>query len=118
MKIIREKEIENITSLQSFDPEILKVINKNSPEIEIAYLVYRQGIEKNLALLDFKPDIYSPNYTLVKNEQFVDSIRLQKMDLIPWTVNETEDIQKMIDLNVDGIITDYPEKVLEIRNNG
>lgn len=34
------------------------------------------------------------------------------MKLIPWTVNEAEAIEKMIELNVDGIITDYPERVL------
>ena len=114
MKIIRKKGMENMISLQSFDPEILKLINNNFPEIKIAYLVYREGIEKNLSLLDFKPEIYSPNYTLVENEQFIDSIRSQEMKLIPWTVNETKDIQKMIDLKVDGIITDYPERVLKI----
>jgi glycerophosphoryl diester phosphodiesterase len=33
------------------------------------------------------------------------------MRLIPWTVNEKVNIKQMIKLKVDGIITDYPERV-------
>jgi glycerophosphoryl diester phosphodiesterase len=32
------------------------------------------------------------------------------MQVIPWTVNARVDIQKMIDLGVDGLITDYPDR--------
>jgi glycerophosphoryl diester phosphodiesterase len=115
MDVIKEKGIEGKINIQSFDPNILNVMNKNYPEIEIAYLVSNEGIEKNLSLLNFKPEIYSPNYKLVKNEQFVDSVASLGMKLIPWTVNRTEDIQRMADLKVDGIITDYPERVLQKR---
>lgn len=115
MEIIKEKGIEERINIQSFDPAILNWMHQKYPETEIAYLVSNGGIDQNLALLDFTPEIYSPNFRLVKNEQFVDSIRSMKMEIIPWTVNEKEDIQMMIDLKVDGIITDYPERVLELR---
>jgi glycerophosphoryl diester phosphodiesterase len=36
--------------------------------------------------------------------------------LIPWTVNDTSVMQRMIDLGVDGIITDYPNKISEVVN--
>mgnify|MGYP006170408321 FL=1 len=35
------------------------------------------------------------------------------MKIIPWTVNDEEAMAKMISLKVDGIITDYPGKVIE-----
>ncbi|MCK0124501.1 hypothetical protein MWU76_08810 [Gelidibacter sp. F2691] len=35
------------------------------------------------------------------------------MKVIPWTVNNEEDIAQMLLLHVDGIITDYPERVLK-----
>lgn len=114
MNVVKEKEIEDKIFIQSFDPNILILMNDRYPEVETAYLVYSEGIEANLSLLDFIPKIYSPNHRLVTNKSFVDSIRSRNMELIPWTVNEKEDIQKMIDLKVDGIITDYPELVLEI----
>ncbi|MGZ5191552.1 MAG: glycerophosphodiester phosphodiesterase [Flavisolibacter sp.] len=33
----------------------------------------------------------------------------KKMKLIPWTVNDKNQIQTLISLGVDGIITDYPD---------
>lgn len=115
MNVIKEKGIEDKINIQSFDPEILNLMHEKYPEIEIAYLVSNEGIKENLSLLNFKPEIYSPNYRLVKNEQFIDSIEFAGMKLIPWTVNEPEDIKKMMDFKVDAIITDYPERVLEIK---
>jgi glycerophosphoryl diester phosphodiesterase len=34
------------------------------------------------------------------------------MELVVWTVNEPDDIQRMIELGVDGIISDYPDRVI------
>jgi glycerophosphoryl diester phosphodiesterase len=31
-------------------------------------------------------------------------------------VNETEDMQRLIDWGVDGIITDYPDRLLRVRS--
>lgn len=114
MQVIQDKNLQGKMNLQSFDVNILKEIHQNYPEVETAYLVYTEGIQKNMALLNYQPEIYSPHYELVKDTAFVDSIKSMNMKLIPWTVNESEAIKKMIDLEVDAIITDYPERVLEI----
>lgn len=111
MQVIQYKNIQEKMNLQSFDVNILNEIYQTYPEVEIAYLVSREGIQQNLNLLDFQPQIYSPHYKLVKDTAFVDSIKSMDMKLIPWTVNESEAIEQMIDLKVDGIITDYPERV-------
>ncbi|WP_372919184.1 glycerophosphodiester phosphodiesterase family protein [Salegentibacter sp.] len=115
MEVIQDKNLRQKMNLQSFDVNILNEIHESYPEVEIAYLVSKEGIEKNLDLLNFHPEIYSPHYSLVKDATFVDSIKTQGMQLIPWTVNETRAIERMIDLNVDGIITDYPERILKMR---
>ncbi|GAL61191.1 glycerophosphoryl diester phosphodiesterase [Algibacter lectus] len=64
--------------------------------------------------LDFKPQIYGANFKLIENKTTVDSLRDLNIKLIPWTVNNEEDIKRMIELQVDGIITDYPERVLNL----
>lgn len=112
MGVISEKGMEENINIQSFDVNILNALHKNYPNIEVGYLVWQEGIEMNLSRLNFEPEIYSPHYGLVKNEAFVDSVTSMGMKLIPWTVNNTEDIERMIQLGVDGIITDYPERVL------
>lgn len=111
MNVLEEKSISGPVNIQSFDPEILKEMHKYYPDMKLAYLVYKEGIQKNLEELDFAPQIYSPSYQLVKNKAFVDSIKALNMELIPWTVNDTVAISKMINLNVDGIITDFPFRV-------
>ena len=50
----------------------------------------------------------------------MDYAKSQKMKVIPWTVNDTMDMKRMIDMGVDGIITDYPDlgaKVLKRNKN-
>ena len=61
----------------------------------------------------FKPDIYSPHFSLVM-DQLLDYCKKNKIKLIPWTVNEEADILRLIQLGVDGIISDYPDKVIEL----
>lgn len=45
---------------------------------------------------------------------FVSAAHRQGLPLHAWTVNEPEEMRRMISLGVDGIITDYPSRLLEI----
>ena len=112
MKVIKDKGVEKKINIQSFDPVILNVMNKSYPKTIIAFLTGEGNLIKNLSKLDFTPEIYSPNFKLLNKEE-VDSLRFMKIKIIPWTVNEDKDIDRMLELKVDGIITDYPERVLK-----
>lgn len=112
LEIIQEKKIEKHCNVQSFDPQVLNALHKNAPKIVIAFLTGDKGLDKNLAKLNFKPQIYAPHFGLV-NTALIDSVRIKNMKIIPWTVNEEKDIVNMISLKVDGIITDYPDRVIE-----
>ena len=37
--------------------------------------------------------------------------RRSSLKVIPWTVNERADMERLIELGVDGIITDYPDRL-------
>ncbi|MGY5851155.1 glycerophosphodiester phosphodiesterase family protein [Salegentibacter sp. F14] len=113
VELIEEKGIKDRANVQSFDVNILNELNESYPDIEVAYLVSKEGIAENLEKLEFIPEIYSPNFKLLKNQEVVDSVKALEMRLIPWTVNKEEDIERMLELKVDGIITDYPERVIE-----
>lgn len=102
------------SNLQSFDLETLEYIHRTRPDISLAYLVQKGTVTKNLARISFQPNIYSPKYTLL-NQDEVSLLHQEGLLVIPWTVNEYEDIQKMINLGVDGIITDYPDRVIQLR---
>lgn len=111
MQVITEKGIEDRTIIKSFDPNLLNVLRESYSDIPISFLVSKKGIEENLSRLHFTPDYYSPRHKLVRDRKFVDSIKNMGIRIIPWTVNRKRNIRKMLSYGVDGIITDYPERV-------
>ncbi len=109
---LNELRIENRCNLQSFDINILEEVHKQDPKIMQAYLIENlHGFEKNMEKLSFIPDIYSPYYKFV-TKKLAKKVHAKGMRLIPWTVNEIKDMEKMIENGVDGIITDYPDRAL------
>ncbi len=55
-------------------------------------------------------DDYSPNNDK-KNKKKSKIIKDEGIKLFPWTVNDPSDIKSLISLGVDGIITDFPDRV-------
>ncbi len=103
--------IEKHTIIQSFDLKSLREAKKLSPDIRFALLIDNdKSYLENIEALNFKPDIYSPNYKLIHPEMLT-YCKQKNILVIPWTVNDPKDIEKLIALGVDGIISDYPDRV-------
>lgn len=101
--------------IQSFDFRVLKYWHKKYPHVRLAALVEnKKSVEANLKELGFTPSVYSPDFTLLKSPQTVSSLKKKKMRVIPWTVNTQEDMKRLKAWGVDGIITDYPNRALEL----
>jgi glycerophosphoryl diester phosphodiesterase len=101
-------------TIQSFDWRVLQYIHKTYPDVKLVALIETKvDPEADLKNLGFNPYVYSPDFTLLTKEH-VDFFHKQKIKVIPWTLNEVTDMEKMISFNVDGIITDYPNKIKEI----
>lgn len=101
--------------VQSFDQRALNYMAKKYPEIHFSYLIgaNQTDLEAAMAKLDFVPTWISPHYTLV-DEEFVAKAHEKGMKIVPWTVDNVEDMQKLIDLRVDAIITNYPDRLLKL----
>ena len=112
--VIQEYAIEERASLQSFDIRAIEKINSSSFKGKIVLLIdENESIEDKLMKLSFKPDILSPFYELLSKDQ-VKNYHSKGFEVIPWTVNTEGDMQKMIDFGVDGIITDYPNRLIQL----
>ena len=113
-EIIKLYEAEDRCTLQSFDLRILQYLQRTECEVPLALLVDNElGIEKNLDLLGFTPDVYSCDYRLL-SESEMDDANGFGVDIIPWTVNEKEDMERLIDWGVDGLISDYPDLLMKV----
>ena len=54
------------------------------------------------------------------DREFVHRANQAQLDVIPWTINEVEDITEMYETGVQGVISDYPlrmKEALEIYRN-
>lgn len=145
--IVKKYDIEDRVVLQSFDWQTLIEMKKLNPNISTSALWQEQPswgrdseslrrYEKKkspwLGGLDIKDyqgnpvkaahaigaDIISPYYTEI-SKQDVDEAHSLGMKVVPWTVNNEKDMNMLLDMGVDGIISDKPwllKQVLEKRN--
>ena len=73
----------------------------------------KEDFENNIKALGFKPTIYSPYLPLV-GKGLVDKCHAAGIKIIPWTVNTVKEIAYLKNLGVDGIVTDYPNLMVEV----
>jgi glycerophosphoryl diester phosphodiesterase len=107
-KVLQQHDVINRTSIQSFDPRALEAAHDIDPDVSLVLLVENaKSFHQNLARLSFKPAIYSPYYKRVDKDT-IEAAREQQIRVIPWTVNDEKAMKKLLELGVDGLITDYP----------
>lgn len=114
MKVIRAHLSTSQYSVQSFDWRVLKYLHEKYPDVKLVAL--RETPYKAadvLAELGFTPAIFSPDFTMLTAAD-VAFFHEKNVKVIPWTVNTTGDMKKIIAMNVDGIITDYPNLIKDI----
>ncbi|WP_104044782.1 glycerophosphodiester phosphodiesterase family protein [Arthrobacter sp. ZGTC412] len=120
------------TTLQSFDWSSLNLTKEIAPELPLVALssgnawmgVGQPGASRNLGGIDIDDysgslpkaaaaqgyDVASPTFSSVTPEMIAEAHHLG-LPVIPWTVNTTADMERLMDLGVDGIITDYPTRL-------
>mgnify|MGYP000664832148 CR=1 FL=1 len=133
LAVIEKHGMTDRVSIQSFDWRTLQLVQKRAPEIRTVYLTAQQKWLDNIAAgqagttgwtAGFDVDdhqgsipkmvkaagasIWSPFYRELSPELLSEAHR-EGLKVIPWTVNDPEDIAHLIAMGVDGIITDYPD---------
>ena len=103
-------DVQSRVVVQSFDHRSIWAVHAQNPDIRLAALTTRQGPD----LDDYAANgatIWSPNQADVTEDRIVDAHELGLL-VIPWTVNDPDDMSDLIELGVDGIITDRPDIAL------
>lgn len=96
--------------ISSFDWNALQEVRFHDEDIRIGVLT-ETDLYLALAFAKFiKAEAIHPYFHLLTAENVV-KIKEKGFKVIPWTINEPEDITFVKSLEVDGIITDFPEKL-------
>lgn len=106
---IRKAGVETRSIVQSFDWRTLKVVEKEAPGIATAYLTDRKNSDPD-KVHAAGGRVWSPEFQQLDSTKIQTARRLG-LKIIPWTVNEPSDIERVLALKVDGIISDYPDRV-------
>ena len=97
-------------TIQSFDWRTLKVVEREAPEIETVYLT--NGVDSDpVKVAAAGGKIWSPNYQDLTQAK-LETARARGLKVVVWTVNETTDIVRMLEMRLEGIISDYPDRVM------
>ncbi|SDM68232.1 glycerophosphodiester phosphodiesterase family protein [Pedobacter antarcticus] len=143
MKVLNPKNINNRITIQSFDVRTLQILHKTEPKLKLSLLAFgkmdlsselkkagldkenqekvkqailaygKGGIDEDLKKLGFTPDIYSPHFSSV-DAGMVKKAHENKMLILPWTVDEEKDMVELGKLGVDGIISNYPDRLIRL----
>jgi glycerophosphoryl diester phosphodiesterase len=124
---IKKASFEDRTIVQSFHHQILPIIKSKNPKLTTAALFapgkfefiqlklgWRNKIQDSIleSTMKVNADIVSPYFSYV-DESLMSKAKIYQLKVIPWTVNEIDDMKYLIQLGVDGIITDYPDRLID-----
>lgn len=137
LEVIRDAGMTPRVAIQSFDWRTLRLVRRLEPSIPTVFLTVQTADNDNLRdgnwtgglkFADYAsaPEmvqaaggtIWSPNGGAV-TEALVQQARALGLKVIPWTINRPADMERLIAWGVDGIVTDYPERlraVMRARN--
>jgi len=108
MEVINSKKLAKRVIIESFDMRTLQYLHEKYPKIQTSLLIdEKEPFEDYIEKLGFKPTIYSP-YSVLVGKGLVDRCHEMGIKIIPWTVNTVKEVKYFMSLGVDGIITDFP----------
>lgn len=100
----------NLFQISSFDWNVLQLCH--SEELRISLSVLTEDSVENALAFAKKVSAYSINpYFKLLNSENVTEIHQNGFKIFPWTVNSEEDLTFVKSLNVDGIISDFPDRI-------
>ncbi|PFN21489.1 glycerophosphoryl diester phosphodiesterase membrane domain-containing protein [Bacillus cereus] len=108
LKTIKDNDFEKQCVIQTLHYPLIKEFKRANPDIKVGYILYASRAN----LKNVKADFYvAEEYML--NKKLVKEARKLNKPIYVWTVNDMESLKAYYKLNVDGIITDYPESARE-----
>ncbi len=123
-ELIRKYDMQERVLVASFDPRTLQDFRQECPEvassatsneIRILYIlsqaslgaIYRTPAQA-LQVPEYSGDTY------VLNSRLISAAQSKNLQIHAWTINEVEDMRRMLEAGLDGLITNYPDRMLAL----
>ncbi|MDP2816856.1 MAG: glycerophosphodiester phosphodiesterase [Polaromonas sp.] len=132
LKVVRDAGVLERVSIQSFDWRALQIVQRLEPSVPTVYLSLQSAnndtIRNGAWTAGFKiaehPSVpamvkaaggavWSPNGGAV-TQALVQQAQALGLKVIPWTINQAADMERLIGWGVDGLITDYPDRLRDV----
>jgi len=108
--IVRSENFGNDCMITSFDSASVLKVKQIAPELTTGFIFST----------DYPQSVFNGNWEVlscnkkVVDEEFLKKARKAGKKVQVWTVNDEETMKELIDLGVDGIITNYPDKLKKV----
>ncbi|WP_129727437.1 glycerophosphodiester phosphodiesterase [Ectobacillus funiculus] len=113
VQLVREYGLEDRVIFSSFNHESIELLSSLAPEIHRALLYHEPLPDALIEARRRQASGLHPNFMLLTKE-FVQCAQQAGFTLRPYTINEYKDLENMIALGVDVIITDWPSRAFEL----
>lgn len=123
-RLIREYGTVDNVLVASSDDETIQEFRRECPEVATSA---SQGEVLALWILSkvYLEGVYSPAFQAVQvperrgnlhilTPRFVDAAHHRNLEVHAWTINDVDDMQRLLSLGLNGIITDYPDRLMEL----
>jgi glycerophosphoryl diester phosphodiesterase len=121
--LLREHKLTDKTVVGSFNHSIIEEFRRECKEVATSASTTEAGkflaMQKTGVSEAFSPSMQAlqvPQFAgfRVVTKEFVEAAHERNLEVHVWTVNQTEDMQRLLDMGVDGIMTDYPNRLLNL----
>jgi glycerophosphoryl diester phosphodiesterase len=111
VRIVEQKNFISHCIITSFDFNSIDKIRELNKDIKVGYIFSK--MPDNIDVFTAHVDLLSVNYKLIDND-FISKAHANKKEVHVYTVNEPEEMKRLINLGVDSIITDRPDILVNL----
>ena len=113
LRTIDEAGVTERARVRSFDHRCVMYVKRLDPRVQTAVLIAHTAPADPARLLaDAGADVYCPDVRFV-DADLVRRVHDAGKAVLPWTANEPEEWRRLVDARVDGVTTDYPDRLME-----
>lgn len=122
--LLRNRKMTDKVIVGSFRQEVLDEFRAECPEVATSaspaevsrfLLMYKTGLGESytppMQALQIPENI---GYLNIVSKDFVETAHKLNLKVHVWTINNQEDMQRLLKIGVDGIMTDYPDRLLKL----